>query len=490
MKKLFVCVMASLCSAFAFAQTDEIVMEDVNLSSGGTETLYVKLKNPTKYTAFQFDLTLPKGVSVEGIGIGGNVPNTREKEYALINKETNTYRFLSYDMENANLDENASLKISLKAAEDAAEGVAETAEALVVTSDGTSTDQDVASANVTIQDENGVEITIGDAGKTTYVCDADLDFKGSGLTAYIVIGIEGTTLWMTPLDEVPAGTAVYVKGAKGTYKVNKTTLKKTYYKNLLIGNNSNEKLSVTPDGTNQYFYVGTKGFVRFTAERSIGAHKAYVCVAPLPAAKVGSGYPLTMSDAQRTSLCADVDLDFSDQNDLKAYTVIGYDGQIWMTQIDHVSAGTPLYVKGPKGEYTITSSAVQAVYANMLVGNNTNAAITIHPTDGEYSNYFIGKSGFSKVSSDRTVSAHKSYLQILTSYLSAGTRSVAEDVLGEIECEAMAVSIVDEDSETTGIRSITDGSSDDKWYDLKGNRISTPTKKGLYIKNGKKVIVK
>ena len=70
------------------------------------------------------------------------------KEYALINKETNTYRFLSYDMENANLDENASLKISLKAAEDAAEGVAETAEALVVTSDGTSTDQDVASANV------------------------------------------------------------------------------------------------------------------------------------------------------------------------------------------------------------------------------------------------------------------------------------------------------------------------------------------------------
>ena len=334
------------------------------------------------------------------------------------------------------------------------------------------------------------ELTIGDAGKTTYVGDTDLDFTGSGLTAYIVIGIEGGTLWMTPLEEVPAGTAVYVKGAKGTYYVNKTTLKKTYYENLLIGNNSDEALSVTPDGTDQYFYVGTKGFVRFTAARNIGAHKAYVRVAPLPAAKAGSSVALTISDAQRTSLCADVDLDFSNQSDLKAYTVIGYDGQIWMTQVDHVSAGTPLYVKGPKGDYTIPSSAVQAVYANMLVGNNTEASITIHPTDGEYSNYFIGKSGFSKVTSDRTVSAHKSYLQILTSYLSAGSRGVAESVLGEIECEAMAVSIADEDSETTGIRSITDGSSDDKWYDLNGHRINTPTKKGLYIKNGKKVVVK
>ena len=339
-------------------------------------------------------------------------------------------------------------------------------------------------------DVTSVPITIGDAGKTTYVGDTDLDFKGSGLTAYIVIGIEGTTLWMTPLEEVPAGTAVYVKGAKGTYYVNKTSLKKTYYKNLLIGNNSDETLSVTPDGTDQYFYVGTKGFVRFTAERSIGAHKAYVRVAPLPAAKAGSGYSLTMSDAQRTSLCADVDLDFSNQSDLKAYTVIGYDGQIWMTQVDHVSAGTPLYVKGPKGDYTIASTAVQAVYANMLVGNNTEASITIHPTDGEYSNYFIGKSGFSKVTSDRTVSAHKSYLQILTSYLSAGSRGVAESVLGEIECEAMAVNIVDEDSEITGIRTITDISSGDTWYDLRGNRISTPTKKGLYIRNGKKVMVR
>ena len=488
MKKLFTMLAVCFCSTMAYAQS--IILSEVDLTPGETKDLLVLIGDPDNYTAFQFDLTLPKGVSVKDAKLEYATGEDRQLEKALVDAGTNKYRFLSYDMKNAKFGSLEAVTVILEAADDAVSGYAETADVLYVDPEGTSTTVENDLSGITIQDGNDVEITIGDGGKTTYVCDADLDFKGSGLTAYIVIGIEGTTLWMTPLEEVPAGTAVYVKGAKGTYHVNKTTLKKTYYENLLIGNNSDEKLTVTPDGTDQYFYVGTKGFVRFTAERSIGAHKAYVRVAPLPAAKAGSGYSLTMSDAQRTSLCADVDLDFSNQSDLKAYTVIGYDGQIWMTQVDHVSAGTPLYVKGPKGDYTIASTAVQAVYANMLVGNNTEASITIHPTDGEYSNYFIGKSGFSKVTSDRTVSAHKSYLQILTSYLSAGSRGVAEDVLGEIECEAMAVSIVDEDSETTGIRSITDGSSDDKWYDLKGNRISTPTKKGLYIKNGKKVIVK
>ena len=30
----------------------------------------------------------------------------------------------------------------------------------------------------------------------------------------------------------------------------------------------------------------------------------------------------------------------------------------------------------------------------------------------------------------------------------------------------------------------------DNWFDLNGRRIEKPTKKGLYIKNGKKVVVK
>lgn len=46
-----------------------------------------------------------------------------------------------------------------------------------------------------------------------------------------------------------------------------------------------------------------------------------------------------------------------------------------------------------------------------------------------------------------------------------------------------------EDGTTAIDATITDGGND-SWYDLQGNRIQAPAKKGLYIKNGKKVIIK
>ena len=48
-----------------------------------------------------------------------------------------------------------------------------------------------------------------------------------------------------------------------------------------------------------------------------------------------------------------------------------------------------------------------------------------------------------------------------------------------------------DDDETTGIRDLMiNDSESDVWYNLRGQRIDTPTKKGLYIHNGRKVVVK
>ena len=47
-----------------------------------------------------------------------------------------------------------------------------------------------------------------------------------------------------------------------------------------------------------------------------------------------------------------------------------------------------------------------------------------------------------------------------------------------------------ENDGTTGISRLASEVVGDVWYNLSGQRIDTPTKKGLYIKNGKKVIVK
>jgi hypothetical protein len=200
---------------------------------------------------------------------------------------------------------------------------------------------------------------------------------------------------------------------------------------------------------------------------------------------------LTIGKAKMTTVCADVDLDFSDQTEITAYTVIGYEnGSLWTEPVERVSAGTPLYVKGPQGSYTITSNAVQTRYANMLVGNNTDAAVTIQPTDGEFSNFYVGSGGFTPVSAARTTGAHKSYLQILTSYIPAATRGTGDSItLNEFVVDVTR-SIIGDDDNATGISRVAAEAGNDTWYNLNGQRIDTPTKKGLYIKNGKKVIVK
>ena len=46
------------------------------------------------------------------------------------------------------------------------------------------------------------------------------------------------------------------------------------------------------------------------------------------------------------------------------------------------------------------------------------------------------------------------------------------------------------DDVITGISRVASEVGNDVWYNLKGQRIDTPTRKGLYIKNGQKVVVK
>ncbi len=62
------------------------------------------------------------------------------------------------------------------------------------------------------------------------------------------------------------------------------------------------------------------------------------------------------------------------------------------------------------------------------------------------------------------------------------------DVLSSVE-NASAPIFISFDNETTGISNIIIAGESDNYYDLQGRRIETP-KKGLYIKNGKKVVVK
>ena len=76
-----------------------------------------------------------------------------------------------------------------------------------------------------------------------------------------------------------------------------------------------------------------------------------------------------------------------------------------------------------------------------------------------------------------SIAANKAYLSVTTG--------------GQLH--APALSIVSGDSEATGIRVVSGSAADaaTDWYDLNGRKLQgMPTKKGIYINNGRKVVVK
>lgn len=113
---------------------------------------------------------------------------------------------------------------------------------------------------------------------------------------------------------------------------------------------------------------------------------------------------------------------------------------------------------------------LQLTVAPEFVG--TLEATTIAASTDDQTNYALNGKQFVWVKDAITVGANKAWLSISNS-------------------NARAINFVF-DSEATGVGSIENGKlTIDNWYDLNGRKLNgMPTKKGIYIMNGKKVVVK
>ncbi len=160
-------------------------------------------------------------------------------------------------------------------------------------------------------------------------------------------------------------------------------------------------------------------------------------------------------------------------------------GTISVVAIDGVvPANTGVLLKGEPGEtYTLTgtNSEAASVTDNALVAvtEQTSITQTVKIDDVEYTNFGLSYGVFKKVNSKGgTVKANRAYLQIRTSALTPAA-------------EAQGIMLV-WDEETDGISSLSTNLSPSReviYYDLQGRRVAKPAK-GLYIVNGKKVIIK
>jgi hypothetical protein len=135
----------------------------------------------------------------------------------------------------------------------------------------------------TIPTPADITATIGTQGMATLYSPHALDFSGvAGLKAYIVSAFTpaNNRAILTPVNDVPAKTAVVLVGSAGNYTI-PTTTTKTYVANLLKGVDSDVKMN-TSDGTftNYILYDGTNGlgFYPIKDNTTLAAGKAYLAI--------------------------------------------------------------------------------------------------------------------------------------------------------------------------------------------------------------------
>ena len=204
---------------------------------------------------------------------------------------------------------------------------------------------------------------------------------------------------------------------------------------------------------------------------------------------IGMGAPitevtLTISSAGVGTFASPYDLNFTGVSGVKAYIAGGFNprtGKLVLMHVDEVPAGTGLYIKGTKGTYTIPVEETEMILVNLLVGVTEDTQVP--PTTDTHKNYILANGshgvGFYTLSQTGTISAGKAYLSIPTSSGSASANFIGLEF---------------EDEETTGISltpSLSPEGEGNGYYTIDGRKLEgKPTQKGVYIMNGKKIVIK
>lgn len=222
------------------------------------------------------------------------------------------------------------------------------------------------------------------------------------------------------------------------------------------------------------FHYNPSGYFRFYAnasQKKVYLYKRMQAVSPVYS--LGITQTITPGHAKITYVTPEI-MDFSKVSGLKAYVATAADGDgVTMTKVvAPVPADTPLLLMGTTGtEYNvpIVGSATAPATNLLRKGDGTTEF------DGSTYDYLLYSDGkFYQIGSG-TIATNKAYLHLDAN--PAGARSL--DIF--INDETMGID--------AALMNNGRMNHDGVVYDLQGRRVS-PLRKGLYIVNGKKMIVK
>lgn len=206
--------------------------------------------------------------------------------------------------------------------------------------------------------------------------------------------------------------------------------------------------------------------------------------------------PFILSDLGIGTFCYEFDLDFSNVRGIKAYVASGFNPiskQLVLTKVDEVPAGTGILIKGSSGDYQIPTTDTYFCYANMLKGVVKDTYIPENSWEEEwngyglYAHYLLGDDGEFYRTNGEDLPANSAYLTIPTKYVDSSSLAKIGLIFLDDEEEVGGI--------TTGVGYIWAGEkrtvTTDAIYNLQGQKITEKSlKPGIYIKNGKKFMVK
>lgn len=206
----------------------------------------------------------------------------------------------------------------------------------------------------------------------------------------------------------------------------------------------------------------------YTGQKAIQIYK-YVAPAPVTASVTSAGWA-TFSSTRA--------LDFTNVTGVVANTAVYANGRLTYTPIQQVPANTGVILRSVSGgEASVDVPVINDIPAleegsNMLVAVGTAISSLATVGDNNSTNYILnnvnGVLGFYRAAGNR-VDAGKAYLNVPA----GASRSFIDINPGEQD----------------GIESVNVNAAEDNIYDLQGRQVAQP-QKGLYIVNGKKVVIK
>ena len=340
-------------------------------------------------------------------------------------------------------------------------------------------------------DEKSFTLTVSDAGLVFYE-----SFDGLGASGNFNASNCDNTGWTSSGSAYQGSSAARL--AKGDAKGSITTpaLNIVSYGKIIItakGWSSTEKGSLTLTGTNctlkttsisnipssgddyeiLFEVIGSDPKITMEAP---GGNRTYIDQVSVLYADAKA----SVSSVRYATFCDGVDRDFSGTT-IKVYKALATDYSVNLEEITDgivpANTGVILFSESAQNDVAIPVATVAAsgdFSDNDLIGINVTTKVA-EAGDAGKTNYIFANGakgvGFYKATAaGAKLGAHKAYLS------TTATAATAREFLGF-------------EGEVTAIESVEAQKNDDKFFNLAGQRVAKPAK-GLYIVNGKKVIIK